>query len=167
MPENNQMMSVEGQLVGMPLAGPESFSQQQLDYLKRALGVDETVLWTGDDTITPVCSTFTLSEYASNFERIMFYGYTYQNTRVIYECPGPKDSTSPLSVSYTYYCAGADNNPSQCRQANYTTTDGLTYNLSTGKFVYGADARYSGGTTTQGASIYKIIGIHRIAGGNQ
>ena len=131
MPENNQMMSVEGQLVGMPLAGPESFSQQQLDYLKRALGVDETVLWTGDDTITPVCSTFTLSEYASNFERIMFYGYTYQNTRVIYECPGPKD------------------------------------NLSTGKFVYGADARYSGGTTTQGASIYKIIGIHRIAGGNQ
>ena len=38
MPENNQILSVEGQLVGMPLAGPESFSQQQLDYLKTALG---------------------------------------------------------------------------------------------------------------------------------
>lgn len=36
----NEIMSVEGQLVGMPLAGPESFSQQQLDYLKRALGVE-------------------------------------------------------------------------------------------------------------------------------
>ena len=47
MSENNQMMSVEGQLVGLPLAGPESFSQQQLEYLKRALGVDETVLWSG------------------------------------------------------------------------------------------------------------------------
>lgn len=35
----NEIMSVEGQLVGMPLAGPESFSQQQLDYLKRALGI--------------------------------------------------------------------------------------------------------------------------------
>lgn len=40
MPENNQIMSMEGQLVGMPLAGPESFSQQQLDYLKRALGFE-------------------------------------------------------------------------------------------------------------------------------
>ena len=39
MPESNEIMSVEGQLVGIPLAGPESFSQQQLDYLKRALGV--------------------------------------------------------------------------------------------------------------------------------
>jgi len=35
---SNEIMSVEGQLVGMPLAGPESFSQQQLDYLKTALG---------------------------------------------------------------------------------------------------------------------------------
>lgn len=39
MPENNQILSVEGQLVGMPLAGPESFSQQQLDYLRSALGL--------------------------------------------------------------------------------------------------------------------------------
>ena len=35
----NEIMSVEGQLVGMPLAGPESFSQQQLDYLRTALGL--------------------------------------------------------------------------------------------------------------------------------
>ncbi len=40
MPENNNIMSLEGQLVGLPLAGPESFSAQQLDYLKRALGVE-------------------------------------------------------------------------------------------------------------------------------
>ena len=38
MPENNQLLSVESQLVGLPLAGPESFSQHQLDYLKTALG---------------------------------------------------------------------------------------------------------------------------------
>lgn len=36
---SNEIMSVEGQLVGMPLAGPESFSQQQLDYLRSALGL--------------------------------------------------------------------------------------------------------------------------------
>ena len=39
MPENNNIMSIEGQLIGMPLAGPESFSQQQLDYLRSALGL--------------------------------------------------------------------------------------------------------------------------------
>lgn len=167
MSENNQMMSVEGQLVGLPLAGPESFSQQQLAYLKRALGVDETVLWSGDDTWTGVCTGFTLSEKAINFDRLRFYGYTYQGTRVMYECPAPKVATSALSVSYSYYCAGEDNNPAQCRQANYSTTDGLTFTISTQKFVYGSDPRYSGGNTTQGASIYKIVGIHRIAGGNQ
>lgn len=43
MPENNNIMSLEGQLVGMPLAGPESFSQQQLDYLKTSLGLGD---WT-------------------------------------------------------------------------------------------------------------------------
>lgn len=37
---SNEIMSMEGQLVGMPLAGPETFSPQQLDYLKRALGVE-------------------------------------------------------------------------------------------------------------------------------
>ena len=36
---SNEIMSVEGQLIGMPLAGPESFSQQQLDYLRTALGL--------------------------------------------------------------------------------------------------------------------------------
>lgn len=40
MPENNNIMSLEGQLVGMPLAGPESFSAEQLAYLKRALGFE-------------------------------------------------------------------------------------------------------------------------------
>lgn len=39
MADNNNIMSLEGQLVGMPLAGPESFSQQQLDYLRTALGL--------------------------------------------------------------------------------------------------------------------------------
>ena len=62
------MMSVEGQLVGMPLAGPESFSQQQLDYLKRALGVDETVLWEG--TFKYGDSAISLSEAPSHFTYI-------------------------------------------------------------------------------------------------
>ena len=69
MPENNNIMSLEGQLVGMPLAGPESFSQKQLDYLKRALGVDETVLWEGSASK----GTVSLSESPMNFEYIAVY----------------------------------------------------------------------------------------------
>ena len=65
MPEIN---SVAGQLIGMPLAGPESFSQQQLDYLKRALGVDETVLWEGSYTAT----TFNTSDSPYNYKEIVF-----------------------------------------------------------------------------------------------
>ena len=41
-----QINSVAGQLVGLPLAGPESFSQQQLDYLKRALDVSNNIACT-------------------------------------------------------------------------------------------------------------------------
>ena len=160
----NLNRAIRGPVTAVPVvAGKGVRFVEDVENNRVVAELDETVLWEGDDTSATVCSTFTLSEYASNFERIMFYGYSYQNTRVLYECPGPKNSTSPLSVSYTYYCAGNDNNPSQCRQANYTTTDGLTYNISTGKFVYGTDARYSGGNTTQGASIYKIIGVNRIA----
>lgn len=36
---SNEIMSLKGQLCGIPLAGPESFSQQQLDYLRTALGL--------------------------------------------------------------------------------------------------------------------------------
>lgn len=124
---------------------------------------DETVLW--EDTVSQeTCSTFTLSEYASNFERLRFYGYSYADTPVMYECPAPNEPVMPLSVTYVYFCAGADKNPSQCRQSNYTTTDGLLFNVANHRFVYGTDARYTtGGNTTNGAPIYKIVGINRIA----
>ena len=68
MPENNQILSVEGQLVGMPLAGPESFSAEQLAYLKRALGVDETVLWEGSYSTT----TFNTVDSPYNYKEIVF-----------------------------------------------------------------------------------------------
>lgn len=85
MPENNNIMSLEGQLVGMPLAGPESFSQQQLDYLKRALGVDETVLYNGSKLIANAAE-IDLSETVQNFKKVRIYGQSwpsYKNTLYI------------------------------------------------------------------------------------
>ena len=157
----NEIMSVEGQLVGMPTAGPESFSQQQLDYLKRALGVDETVLWEGTATGS---NTISLSESMANFETIkilynpwsdntcthyfefdynkrsttMNYGiisdisvYTESTLRLFFVSFAFTDTT--LSVSHINYCDGS-----------FTVQQ-----LDKSK-----------------VKIYKVVGTHRIAGGN-
>ena len=71
---SNEVLSVEHQLVGMPLAGPESFSAEQLQYLKRALGVDETVLWEDQSKLgtDPAQNwSLTLSETLRNFKYVV------------------------------------------------------------------------------------------------
>ena len=173
MSENNQMMSVEGQLVGMPLAGPESFSQQQLEYLKRALGVDETVLWSGFKTDIPNTgvSSYTLSELATNFETVRIE-YVLQNN--IYS---PTDLGNKGSGTVFY-----EINNEKARYITYihcvmngnnSTTDFTLYDIDTN--IYNMNAltwdvkSVLRGQTTNGVwfHITKIVGIHRISGGNQ
>lgn len=156
MSENNQMMSVEGQLVGMPLAGPESFSQQQLDYLKRALGVDETVLWSDDNGGT----SGTFSENLSHFERIKVL-YTWNpstdNKAIYAELQAIPQVFSYLvngkaSTTYNWFAWGS---------WNITDTG---FSLLNG---YQDIAKVSStSAVSSGPKIYKIVGIHRIAGGN-
>ena len=90
MPENNQILSLEGQLCGIPLAGPESFSQQQLDYLKRALGVDETVLWEGSSTPpsgdTQLTLSITFNESVANFQYVDVYWIGDHDNRQVTRC---------------------------------------------------------------------------------
>ena len=162
MSENNQMMSVEGQLVGMPLAGPESFSQQQLDYLKRALGVDETVLYENASG----ANSATLSESRENFEKIVII------------CKDDSSRNSVLTIMSDATEAG------NTFAINVTTYTDLIYRFiscvvtsATTLQTYGAQVSYnvsskavnwmSGPSSTASyAKVYKIVGIHRIAGGN-
>lgn len=166
MPENNQILSVEGQLVGMPLAGPESFSQQQLDYLKRALGVDETVLWTG--TIGAPGSTGVLSEAVTNFEFIEVY------TEPVYGgiCPVvTRFATFSSGNSVRFGTFSQDGGNSYL--ANYTVDfTGTSVSVARAKRI---SINHSNGsvsvtdivtTGSYKAPITKIVGIHRIAGGN-
>lgn len=156
MPENNQIFSVAGQLVGMPLAGPESFSQQQLDYLKRALGMDETVLY--DDSNGQ--STGTFSETISNFERI----------KVLYVWNSSTDNKAKyvelqaVAQVFSYLDngkAGTTYNWFGWGSWEITTTG---FSLLNG---YQAIGGLSSTTpVSAGPKIYKVIGIHRIAGGN-
>lgn len=173
----NEIMSMEGQLVGMPLAGPESFSQQQLDYLKRALGVDETELYS-DDTggVNP-----TLSETPMNFERIkIWFGTPRTGTA------GRNIGMNFIEVLTSTLTGGRQGEPS----AGYLPLQGVFYGDNSNQTTpYMSIGQYTGcNTTTWSRStngniiqilspsstqqsndwirIYKIVGIHRIAGGN-
>ena len=99
---SNEVLSVEHQLVGLPLAGPESFSAEQLAYLKRALGVDETVLFESDTA----ASSFTTSEPIENFKSIKVVVNGQENTvgvlPVCIELPILSDSTYSSTLAITY-----------------------------------------------------------------
>lgn len=156
----NEIMSVEGQLVGMPLAGPESFSQQQLDYLKRALGVDETVLWEGEGTESNF--PITLSESITNFERIRFYVKWHSTITAAYQCF--EYLVSSNSDVWQGMCAAINENK-DFYQSFFTLT------VSNGRSVAYTSGRlrgnYSVGQANEkSATLCKIVGIHRIAGGN-
>ena len=149
MPENNQILSVEGQLVGMPTAGPESFSPQQLAYLKRALGVDETVLWTG----SKVDGSFSLSESPSNFEKIeVWFEGVQTNVKDIFTFSG---STGIISAAVPK----GDN-----LKYIYLTT--WTVSGTTVTYSYTIIHGVNEGTQYKEVRIVKVKGINRISGGN-
>lgn len=159
---SNEIMSLEGQLCGIPLAGPESFSQQQLDYLKRALGVDETVLWENASG----ANSATLSESRENFEKIVLI------------CKDDNSRNSVLTIMSDATEAG------NTFAINVTTSTDLSYRFiscvvtsATTLQTYGAQVSYnvsskavnwmSGPSSNASyAKVFKIVGIHRIAGGN-
>jgi len=158
----NEIMSMEGQLVGMPLAGPETFSQQQLDYLKQALGVDETVLWDGNGTSS---TSVSLSENIANFERVRV---TWVNNNYVL-------TTEAAIHENTLYFGGAvfgwnsnDGSRMQISGGSYTiSNNGTTLTAAGGNQVYFGNSGSSyGGQSPKNMPILKVVGIHRIAGGN-
>lgn len=163
MPENNQMMSLEGQLVGMPLAGPESFSQQQLDYLKRALGVDETVLY--EDPNNYGVNSCTLREAATNFEYIdLIVGYPGLSNGINYV-------RIPSSTSYLHFTYQAGNGATDYFARVYGTLVDTEMNITHCKMMYSQYSSTSADAIRNDYAndmkcIYKVVGVHRIAGGN-
>ena len=169
----NEMGSVEGQLVGLPLAGPETFTVQQLAYLKKALGLDETVLWANDNGAN-LRYGVPLSESRQNFETIRLLISMQFNEPAGY-----------VDIPMIGLNKGAE----------FTIQPPIPYNHSTGKtycldwkiYISATDtslqstgAVFWGKSETDGATagswvqgsnidvpiIYKVIGIKRIAGGN-
>lgn len=156
MPENNQILSVEGQLVGMPLAGPESFSQQQLDYLKRALGVDETVLWEAT-ALSDHATSCNLSESVTNFEQIQVVFQT-NNDNTFY-CNYPGD-TSFIPVGTVIV---GNNTTVIHKYAQFSITNG---GLTLTRQYCCEHSNANNPSASDVIWLYKVVGIHRISGGN-
>ena len=160
---SNEIMSVEGQLVGMPLAGPESFSQQQLVYLKRALGVDETVLWDGNGT---ALSSATLDESIYNFESVridLFMGasniqskYVRVDNAPTYISTGGITTEASTYVTYVFACSINISNSGKS----------LTVPQKGNGFAVLTNGSISYFQNNNIGTVRRIIGIHRIQGGN-
>lgn len=159
MSQPNELASVEGQLVGMPLAGPESFSAEQLAYLKRALGVDETVLYDCSNNYVYGTNSVTLSESYKNFEIIKILNskgnvqfYYPANNQSVARC-----TLTNITNEYLWLIP-------------WTFTSNTVYSGATGKLwtvgsTTSVDVPSNAGSNRWIQPI-KIIGIHRIAGGN-
>lgn len=155
------MGSVEGQLVGLPLAGPETFTVQQLAYLKQAMGLRETVLWEGSAFLN---TEVQLSENVTNFEFVYIEGYTndgeherligYSSTYVLRKT----NPASSISISMVSFAP-----PWGWKLAQVTITP-TTAQLTASKEQ--AFTSRSAPTDLSTMPITRIVGINRIAGGN-
>ena len=142
---SNEIMSLEGQLCGIPLAGPESFSQQQLDYLKRALGVDETVLWSG----SAVDGSITLSEAMSNFNEVeVWMECTQTNPKPIFKYAG---NVGEITAAV----------PKGGTGDKYLYVTAWTVSGTTVAFRYTIIKGVNEGTNYKEVRIVKIVGIGR------
>lgn len=166
MPESNEIMSVEGQLVGMPLAGPESFSAQQLDYLKRALGVDETVLWEGKQVAG---NTVALSESAANFEKLAVF---VSSEDAFITAPTKFETLQENSATYgTIIRPGGEVAKSIIAQETGLYVWGGEIKLKDTTCQIGSFRRWHAGSAsptdhTSLTFLFRVVGIHRISGGN-
>ena len=156
---SNEIMSMEGQLVGLPLAGPETFSQQQLDYLKRALGVDETVLWEGAGLFDNP-SSVTISESVENFEYVRFEGYNSEVPAEKVVCFGKPTISGGGAV---YYCRHSNIGAFVC-YSDILACSSTTVSVTSHKHCWFQGSTYNAGPA--GIVITKIVGCKRIAGGN-
>jgi hypothetical protein len=174
MPENNQILSVEGQLVGMPLAGPESFSQQQIDYLKSALGLDETVLWEADLTTSvqdrSAGTTFPLTETPANFEILKVY--------CAKKWPATDANDCGAFCNEIYTAMLSKQNGGVMMLQGFMTANDVVYQLFTKltgclttNITEASGLQTSNGQGGLGSTVYlhpyRIVGIHRISGGNE
>lgn len=148
---------------------PETLTSAQILQIQKALGIDETVLfsnsWTAD-----TATTITLSETPANFEWLdIYYGYggnsSGGNCNVGYlRIPADKYDGLPLATLFSSSPTDASTNVYIALQ---TINGSKTSSWTRTSYYYAFATAYNQSFQT-GSSftrIHKIVGVHRIAGG--
>lgn len=162
-----EINSVAGQLVGIPVgqvytAGPGI----KIDNVNKVVSVDETVLWSGASL------TATLSELPTNFERIRIeFGTPVANTgqNIGRGCIEVSmlfvDTSNNGSIFLSTFFNGDDTN----YNPYYTSGFVIGVRTKTWETAWTVFGKVFGTTKSTGNSWFrlnKIVGIHRISGGN-
>ena len=162
------LMSVAGQLVGIPAEKYSGINGITVDQNNKTIGLDETVLYTGTSQTT----SFNLSESPANFKqlRIKFdemgtgarFGYMYCNDPSLASIGAvglnffTNDSTDSVHIDSVRFAVN-----SNALTMNYAQKKWLSLNdNSQSSQAFGAASILSA------IKIYEIVGINRISGGN-
>lgn len=155
MPEIN---SVAGQLVGIPVGQVYTAGTGiKIDNVHKTVSVDETVLWEGTPT-----TSMTLSETPANFDYLRIYVTRDTGVQLV----GLAAATSNYLTFGMLHYDNSEGSKMQEITAAYTSSNGTTFTLVK------TARRWYDGTTIAGninintSYVTKIVGIHRIAGGN-
>ena len=159
MPEIN---SVAGQLVGIPVgqvytAGPGI----KIDNVNKIVSVDETVLYESSSAVAQG-QTFDLSETTENFERILIYvahASTALTWAEIFVYPGD-------AIRYDIILNACDQQDNLILDKFYFSRSGKTITVGVRKRHTILASSVTSSSLTNPACFTKVVGIHRIAGGN-
>lgn len=161
---SEQINSVAGQLVGIPIGQVYTAGKGiKIDNVNKVVTVDETVLY--EDTNNNGVATCTLTEAATNFEYLDFVvGY-----------PGVANGLNfvriPSSTPVLHFTYQAGNGATDYFARVYGNINGTAISITHCKMMYSQYSSTSTDTIRNDSAndmkcIYKVIGVHRIAGGN-
>ena len=132
----------------------------------------ETVLWDGSTTGSD--GNITLSESMANFERIGIFfsiGSAYEQGTYWYGGKWQFFETGDLIITKKFCISDNMNNGDSANTLNFknqsytVSNDNLTFTLARSTQLYYNGSSWAVSTTAK-SKIYKVVGIHRIAGGN-
>lgn len=149
---------------------PETLTSAQILQLQRALGIDETVLFS-DAWTTNTASPISLSESPANFEWLDIYFGFGGSTAAGENCsagylrtPANKHDGIPLAALFSSSPTNASTNVYIALQTiNGSKTSSWTRTSYYYTFASAYNQNFS--TDRQFNRIHKIVGVHRIAGG--
>ena len=159
----NNLRAIRGPVTAVPVVGQSGVvvepDAQNNQVVVRA---DETVLFENANGSSEA-DGFTISEPFTNFERIRYIGATNLCNFSI-EVPVYSGITSSFRFGVTCMCPDSDGAPLQVYGKSFSSSNGLTYTLtrSIGRWFVYTDSTV-GGTQPFAGSLYKIVGINRIA----